>query len=693
MNSPDPTAVLFERILEAFSRPWDPERALQTITRAEKAGAPWPERLVKIGADLGLTLTTIETSCAEVMGLLGQRHPVVACTAEGTWFLLLDRDQQRARVVRSDATDDQWMSPNELADVLGLDTAKDNRTWFVVDLADPMDHLAHAHSPLSRVWALAKGESEDLKVVLIYSVFAGLLSLVIPVAVQSLVNTTAFGTVLQQLVVLTVVVVVALGISGAVSTLEVFVVELMQRRLFVRTVSDLAYRLPRLKPGAFGTHYGPEQINRFFDVFTIHKATSSLLIDGLSLMLTTAVGLLLLAFYHPLLLAFDLVLIALLALIIFGLGRGTIRTSVDESKRKYAVAAWLEELARQPDIFRSQGGRTLAAERADRLTREFLYARMAHFKLVLRQTIAAYGVQALASGALLGVGGLLVAEGQLTLGQLVAAELVVTSVVTAFSKMGKKLDTFYDLAAAADKLGHLVELETVPKGGERPPLPAPSGSKLRLVKVGVGVDEVPILSGLDLEISSGDRLVIEARGGAGKSILAEVLSGYRAQAGGQIDLDSVDLRDLDPTEHHERVMLLRSGETFFGSILDNVRLGDFRVETNDARDALERLGVLPSILQLPDGLQTVLLPGGSPLSRTQVALLVIARAVVHRPSLVVVDGLLDDLDDEARTTALAVLTDPAAPWTLILTTNRPTMGPKIKRRLTIDAGHLVEVRS
>lgn len=693
MTRPDLTAQLFERLLEAYSRPWDHEHALHLITRAAESGAEWPEQVSTIGAGLGLSLTPIETSCAEVFGLLGHRHPVVAIAPDGTWWLLLDRDKHRALVVTAEEPNGKWMTSNGLAEILGAESARVSRSWFVVDLAEPLHNLGHAHSPIARVWSLVKSESEDVKVVLIYSVVTGLLSLVIPIAVQSLVNTTAFGTVLQQLVVLTLVVVGALGISGALSTLEVFVVELMQRRLFVRAVSDLAYRLPRLKPGAFGPYYGPEQVNRFFDVFTIHKAASSLLIDGLSLVLTTTAGLILLAFYHPLLLAFDLVLITMLALILFGLGRNTVRTAVEESKKKYAVAAWLEELAREHDLFRPKGGRALATDRADRLTREYLYARMGHFKLVLRQTIAAYGLQALASGALLGVGGLLVFEGQLTLGQLVAAELVVTSVVNAFAKMGKQLDAFYDLAAAADKLGHLYELETVEQGGERPPPPPSEGSTLLLTGVGVEAEDRALLSGMNLSLVSGDRVVVEAASGAGKTVFAEVLSGRRQQSGGRIDLDGIDLRDLDPIEHHDRVMLLRPGETFFGTVLDNLRLGEHRVETNQARDALERLGLLEVVLALPDGLQTTLRPGGAPLSRTQVALLVIARAIVHRPSLLVADGILDELDDRARGLAAEVLTDPKAPWTLILTTCRPTIGPGIRRRLRLESGGLVEVRA
>ena len=251
-----------------------------------------------------------------------------------------------------------------------------------------------------------------------------------------------------------------LTFAAALRGLLSYVVEILQRRLFVRLVADLAYRLPRVRGTAFDGMHAPELVNRFFEIVTVQKAASSLLLDAVSIILQTFVGMAVLAFYHPFLLGFDLVLLMLIAFITFGLGRGAVKTAVNESIAKYAVGAWLEELVRHPTAFKLHSGHQFALDRSDRLTVDYLDARKKHYRIVLRQLLFALGLQATVATALLGLGGWLVIQGQLTLGQLVAAELIVTVIVGSFAKMGKHLESFYDLLASMDKLGHLFDLPT-----------------------------------------------------------------------------------------------------------------------------------------------------------------------------------------------------------------------------------------
>ena len=254
--------------------------------------------------------------------------------------------------------------------------------------------------PLRRLLALMRAETSDLWIVIIYSAGVGLLSLVVPVAVQSLVNTVAFGSLLQPLVVLTLFVLVALGFSAVMNAFRVYVVELIQRRLFVRVSTDVTQRLLRVKLAAFDRMHGPELVNRFFDVVTVQKSAALLLIEGSSLVMQTIVGMILLAVYHPLLLAFDLILIISMVVIIFVLGRGAIPTAIKESKSKYQMAAWLEELASHLSTFRSTSAARYALERADELAMLYVERRRTHFKIVLRQIVGSLLLQAVASAVL-----------------------------------------------------------------------------------------------------------------------------------------------------------------------------------------------------------------------------------------------------------------------------------------------------
>ncbi|MFP5501064.1 MAG: ABC transporter ATP-binding protein, partial [Candidatus Sericytochromatia bacterium] len=324
------------------------------------------------------------------------------------------------------------------------------------------DSLSSSHpvppSPQARLFALLRAERQDLWVLVVYGLVIGLLTLVVPFAVQALVNTAGFGTLIQPLLVLAGLVFVGLGFSAAVQAVQAHVIEMVQRRLFVRTALDLAGRFPRVRQEAFDQYHGPELVNRFFDVLTVQKSANILLLDGLSIIIQAVIGLSLVALYHPALLVYSVLVALSLLAIVRVLGTRGVRTAVDESKAKYAVAAWLEEVARHPVTFKSAGGPVLALDRVDALLERYLDYRDQHFQVVFRQFLGILLLYMLASSVLLGLGGWLVILQQLSLGQLVAAEFIVTVIVGGFAKFGKQLETFYDLLAAVDKLGELTDL-------------------------------------------------------------------------------------------------------------------------------------------------------------------------------------------------------------------------------------------
>ncbi|MEZ6085762.1 MAG: hypothetical protein R3E58_17875 [Phycisphaerae bacterium] len=273
------------------------------------------------------------------------------------------------------------------------------------------DHASQTH-PMRRLLQLLKPERRELAIVVAFAIGVGVLTLATPVAVQSLVNIVSFGGLTQPLLILAILLLAFLSLAGTIRAFKVYIVELMQRRLFVRVVTDLGFRLPRVRVESFDRNHGPELVNRFFDVLTVQKVGATLLLDGVAVVLQTVIGLLILAFYHPFLLAFDVVLIAGIAIILFIMGRAAIRTAIDESK-PHAVAASLEEIARSPLSFKQVGGPDLAQSRADALAVEYVEARQRHYRVVFRQIVGSLA-QALAATALLSLGGWLVINGQLT---------------------------------------------------------------------------------------------------------------------------------------------------------------------------------------------------------------------------------------------------------------------------------------
>lgn len=439
--------------------------------------------------------------------------------------------------------------------------------------------------------------------ILVFSIIDGVLLLVTPIAVEALVNTVAFGRYLQPIIILAILLFTFLAFAAALRGLLFYVVEILQRRLFVRLVADLAYRLPRTRGNAFDNAYGPELANRFFEIATVQKATSTLLLDAVSIVLQTFLGMALLAFYHPFLLGFDVVLLALILFITFGLGWGAVNTAVKESKAKYAVGAWLEELVRHPTAFKLPSGHQFALDRSDRLTIDYLDARKKHFRIVLRQLLFALGLQALAATALLGLGGWLVIQRELTLGQLVAAELIVTIIVGSFAKMGKHLESFYDLLASVDKLGHLFDLP-IERHDKQFHLRDDVTAEVAVRQVSYAYDPHrgdgrEVLHDVSFGIKPGERLALTGPSGSGKSTLVDLLAGVRQPASGHVELDGIDLRELRGDSLREHVSVGRSIEIFNGTIDENVHLNRPQTSAQDVREALAAVGLVDEVLKLP----------------------------------------------------------------------------------------------
>lgn len=535
---------------------------------------------------------------------------------------------------------------------------------------DAAHEVGHGHAPArpyARLRALLRPERRDILSVVVFAVAVAVLSLATPIAVESLVNTVAFGVLLWPVVVLAGVLMACLGLAAAIRAMQVYVVECLQRRLFVRVVADYSRRLPRIKLEAFDLRYGPELGNRFFDVLNVQKAVASLLLDGVALVVTVVVGMIVLAFYHPFLLGFDVVLLLLIAFTVFVLGYGGVRTCLHESHAKYDVAAWLEELLRCRRAFRVAGGRRLAAEKADHLADEYVSSRRDHFRIVWRQTVFSLGLQVVAATAVLGIGGYLVINRQLTLGQLVAAELIVSLVVASVAKIGKYMETYYDLLAGAEKLGLLTDLPLERTGGEEPR----GGSTGMAVRVS-GVREVShreLGTSPTWDVAAGERVAVAGAPGSGRTTLFEVLCGLREPHGGVVEMDGLDIRGLSLEGLRDQVALVEETEIFMGTVGENVRVGR-DLPAADVRDALERVGLLGVVHDLPRGMDTPLSADGGPLSPSQALRLTLARAVAGHPRLLILDGTLDALDDPA---VAARVFDRSAPWTLLIGASNPAV--------------------
>jgi len=541
-----------------------------------------------------------------------------------------------------------------------------------------------------RVFRMLHGESHDIAVVFLYALAVGLCSLAIPVGVQSVVNSVAFGVVLQPLVVVTCLVGGVLLFSGVLRILQLVVVEVLQRRLVVRISLALAERIPHVAFEQFRSKYGPEYVLRFLESFSAQKNVSALLLDGIALFFQVTVGLVLVSFYHPFFLVFSIVLTLLLVLLVAPLGIGAVKTSIKASDAKYEVATWLQDLARVPILFKSNRGDSFALERADQLVGSYLEWRAKHFRVLLRQIVGSVTIQVLASTLLLGLGGWLVIKQQLTLGQLVAAELIIGVILSGVAKLGRYLDKFYELCASVAKLDALFD---VPYEKESGSFFSPGGDPASLVISNLVVRHdnhiEPILNGVSLAIAPGEKVAICGQNGAGKSTLADCIYRISSATAGRIEIDGHDVREVHPLELRSEIALVRGIDLFHGTIEENLTLTSGSVSSTRVREALAMVGVLEDIYSLADGLQTVLQGQAEPLSRGQAARLMIARAVLMDPRLIIIDGILDGIDESTVAGLLQELTGPKARWSLLVLTHEQSVAHHFSKSYQLHNGKLV----
>jgi len=659
----------------------------------------WHDVLLRTSHALGLAASSATYPPLAIEHVVEEGSLLVTHIADFGWIIVGGGNGRRVDVTTIVAGRPRVsaLRAPKLAAMIGLPGVRHAAQWVQVESPLPMQAVASPKGPggkkqklkpIKRLYKLIGMERVTMTTIVIYAVLVGLLTLLTPLGVQTFVNQIAFGILLQPLIVLTIILLVALAFAGVLRVMESYVVEVLQRRLFVRLATDLANRLPRVDVGENEKAYTPELVNRFFDVISLQKSASSLLLSFLEIALQTIIGMVVLAFYHPYLLAYDVALLVALLVVVFVFGRGALETSFHESSAKYAMAAWLEDLARHPLSFKSRRGMDLAAERANRLANVYLEARDEHWRIVLRQIIGFVTIQVVASAALLGIGGYLVIQGELTLGQLVAAELIVTTITTSVAKFGKYFETYYDAVTSVYKIGNLLDLPLEPYEGE---LPETNEGALA-----VELDTVCLSHGsgvvksLTMLVEPGTRVGFKGEGAA-RSVLIDAMYGLFPPTSGAIMLDGTPIKELSSPLMRDDIALVRTVEVFDGTIDDNLRLGQELLDPAEVREALERVDLLEEFERLPNGIETRLMAHGAPLSQDQLIRLMFARAILSKPRLVLIDGALDGVRPDRLDQVIGALCGSNG-WTTVVSSNREEVLKTCDRVFELTRDGLSEVK-
>ncbi|HEY9745445.1 MAG TPA: ATP-binding cassette domain-containing protein, partial [Oculatellaceae cyanobacterium] len=434
--------------------------------------------------------------------------------------------------------------------------------------------------------------------------------------------------------------------------------------------------------------YGPELVNRFFDTLSIQRTLSKLLVNVPAALAQVLIGLILMASYSPLLLAFDLVIMGTIVLIAL-LGRGGLRLSIEESGFKYNVAHWLEEIARCHVSFKLARADRFVLEQTDQRIVSYIEARKAHFQVLLRQNMGNIVLQAFGGAGILAIGGWLVINRQLTLGQLVAAELVMIYVLSAMDVLTTQLEDGYDLLTGYEKVGEVVDLPTERTTGlEIPSQPTLSISCRRLHFA--YDNQPPILKDLNLDIEKGQKVSLVGSNGAGKTTFAYLLAGLLEPSYGTVLLGGTDIRELELRSLRRKVTFIGdASEIFSGTIEENITLGQ-PISRHVLQEVVDQVLLTPMLVTLPKGLQTQLNSEGRNLSLGQRQQILVARALVGQPELIIVDEALTGMDQLTKTAICEILLGSEQPWTLLVISHDPMLFLRTEKIYVLKDGHIVE---
>ncbi|MEX1666540.1 ABC transporter transmembrane domain-containing protein [Zhongshania arctica] len=495
--------------------------------------------------------------------------------------------------------------------------------------------------PAAFLWELISPDKHFFNVAIVYSVAISILTLSVPIAVQTLINTLVNISSLRAIIILSILLFLGLSISAALSAMRTRTMEYFQRRIYARLTAEVSLHTIYARHEYFAGRRNTDITNRYFDIVVLQKNIPFLLVDGFALLLQMIVGFTLVSFYHPVLLMFNLGVILSLLLIWRLWGHSAINTAVALSHAKYQTSKWLDSLAYAHEFFKSTRHIDYALERTEQLTAEYVKTHSDHFKYTFSQTIAFLMLYAAASAALLGIGGWLVTINQLSLGQLIAAELILAAILFGLSKTSEYLKFYYEMCGAADELGKIFSIpqENIEMRANR----TMEGSYLSFENV--TLDNNPCK--FNFTIPEKTKIVVHAENVNTQYSFIHLLKRNIHPQSGAIQLAGVDFSDFDVYRLRQDIVVIDRAPIVECTIEEYLDMSQPGSAIAEMRSVLMQVNIMDEIDKLPQGLKTLLSPLGDPLSPASFLQLKLAATLLTQPKILILTPFFDLLTKES----------------------------------------------
>jgi ATP-binding cassette subfamily B protein len=495
---------------------------------------------------------------------------------------------------------------------------------------------------IRRFFEVIRLEKKEVSAIYFFAMLSGLIQLTLPLGIQAIINfaQVAAGQSKLPASMWLLIFMVVLGVlaSGVLQVSQMRVVEKIQQRLFTRYALEFTYIIPRLRAYYTDQYHLPELVNRFFDTVSLQKALSKLLIDIPLAVIQILFGLILLSLYNPIFIILGLLMLAVLYVVLYYTSKPGLSASLRESNYKYSVAGWLEEIARTFKTFKVAGNNSFHLKQTDQMLEGYLKARTEHFHVLKFQYWSLILFKLLITAAMLIIGAFLLMDQQLNLGQFIAAEIVILTILAAVEKLILSLDKAYDLLTSLDKLNKVTDKE-LESGGSMVFKPNGLGIALHFENLSFSYDgDKPILKNINLAILPGQKVSIMGAEASGKSTLMELITGSFQQQDGALLVNGIPIANYKPETYRKKIgVFYHDQDVFSGTLKDNLTMGDPDIDVNELMSLSEVLGLQSFFRSLPEGFDTHLQPTGKGLSSIIAKKILLLRAFAGRPELLILD--------------------------------------------------------
>lgn len=546
---------------------------------------------------------------------------------------------------------------------------------------------------LQNLFRLIRLEKKEITALYLLSILSGLIQLSLPLGIQAIINFAIVATGKRHLPasmwVLIVLVVLGVLFTGMLKINQMKIVEKIQQKLFTRYAFEFSYRIPKLNIKSIDAYHLPELVNRFFDIPTLQKSIAKLLLDIPTAIIQLLFGLVILSFYNSVFIIFGLLLVSILYLILYISSPKGFEASLSESNYKYHIAGWIQEIARGIKTFKFSNKYNLHLDKTNQLLEGYLQSRTKHFQILKIQYWSLIGFKILITASMLIVGGILLIQQQINIGQFIAAEIIILTILNAVEKLIVSLETVYDVLTSVEKIHKITEKPLEVDGSML--FNEAKGITIEAKNLSFGFDTIKILEQINFKITAGQKVAIMGDGDSGKTVLLRLLTGAFQEFDGSLTFNQVPINNYNLNSLRSQIgIYLQKQDIFSATLWENLTLGNPNITKEDTLLMFQLIGLQDFFSQLPKGFDTHLEPTGKRLSSSIIQKILITRALLNHPAMLLLDEplkLIAEDEKQMLQNYLFGLKD----TTVVFTTRDEEIAKKCDLVILLDKGKIKSV--